>query len=264
MSLPASKDSTTAGCIDRALTGAAAGNADGSAADAGATAFGGRFGAGFALGLLPYRVRLAMAGRRIAPGFPRPAVSRSEGADAKLDRYRAGGRSIDLDSLVSANIGLVVGGLLVVVLALVLAVVGLIRRTGRLARRLESITRGSDEQSLEAVLGSHLERVRQVVKDVAVVSSRTTVLERDLQGAYGRVGLVRFNPFEDTGGNQSFALALLDGRGDGFIVSSLHSRTGTRIYAKTIAGGASEAALSEEETTALKQALAMPPAGAGG
>jgi hypothetical protein len=175
-----------------------------------------------------------------------------------------GGRPIDLDSLVSANIGPIVAGLLVVVLALVLAVVGLIRRTGSLGRRLESITQGSDAQSLEAVLGSHLERVRQVVRDVDVVTARTAVIERDLQGSFGRVGLVRYNPFEDTGGNQSFAIALLDGRGDGFVVSSLHSRTGTRIYAKAVAAGASDTALSEEETAALKEALAKPAPGASG
>jgi Protein of unknown function (DUF4446) len=191
-------------------------------------------------------------------------VSAGEWANARLDRSHPGGRSIDLDSLVSANIGPIVGGLLVVVLALVLAVVGLIRRTRRLGRRLDGITRGSDDQSLEAVLGSHLERVRQVVKDVDSVSARTAAVERDLQGAFGRVGLVRFNPFEDTGGNQSFALALLDGRGDGFVVSSLHSRTGTRIYAKSIAKGTSDTALSDEEMAALKQALAEPALGATG
>ena len=151
---------------------------------------------------------------------------------------------------------------MVVVFALVLAVVGLIRRARKLGRRLESITRGSDEGSLEAVLGTHLERVRQVVHDIDTVAARTAVIERDLIGSLGRVGLVRFNPFEDTGGNQSFALALLDGRGDGFIVSSLHARTGTRLYAKAVAGGASETALSEEESEALRQALAKPAPGA--
>ena len=156
------------------------------------------------------------------------------------------------------------GGLLVVVLVLVLAIAVLARRLGRLGRRLESLTRGSDEQSLEAVLGSHLERVRKVVSDVDQVAARTAVIEKDLQTSFGRVGLVRFNPFEDTGGNQSFAIALLDGRGDGFIVSSLHARTGTRLYAKAIARGASEAALSDEEAEALRQALAKPAPGAAG
>ena len=136
--------------------------------------------------------------------------------------------------------------------------VGLIRRVRRLGARLESITQGSEEQSLEAVLGSHLDRVRQVVKDVDTVAARASVIERDLQSAFARVALVRFNPFEDTGGNQSFALALLDGRGDGFVVSSLHARAGTRVYAKAISNGASEAALSDEEAEALRQALVKP------
>ena len=167
----------------------------------------------------------------------------------------------DIDALVSANIGLIIGGLVVVVLALAFAVVGLIRRVRGLGRRLESLTQGSDESSLEAVLGSHLERVRQVVTDVGAVAARTAVVERDLQRSFGRIGLVRFNPFEDTGGNQSFALAMLDGRGDGFVVSSLHARAGTRVYAKAIAGGASEAALSDEEGEALRVALAKPAPG---
>ena len=79
--------------------------------------------------------------------------------------------------------------------------------------------------------------------------------------AIQRVGLVRFNPFEDTGGNQSFALALTDVAGTGFIVSSLHSRTGTRVYAKAVSGGRSDGALSEEETEALRQALGGPGGG---
>jgi hypothetical protein len=170
----------------------------------------------------------------------------------------------DLDALVSANIAPIVGGLLIVVLTLAAAVVGLIRRVRRLGRRLESLTQGSDESSLEAVLGSHLDRVGQVVKDVEGVSARTAVIERDLQGSFSRAGLVRYNPFEDTGGNQSFALALLDGRGDGFVVSSLHARAGTRLYAKAVAGGSSEAALSDEEAEALRQALAKPVPGSSG
>jgi len=147
------------------------------------------------------------------------------------------------------------------VAVLLVAVIVLWRGTRRLGTRIDALARGSDGQSLEAVLGGHLDRVRQVVRDVDVVAARTAVLERDLQAAFGRFGLVRFNPFEDTGGNQSFALALLDGHGDGVVVSSLHARTGTRLYAKAIARGASEAALSAEEAEALRQALAQPTPG---
>ena len=188
-------------------------------------------------------------------------MSRRQSADARLGPPAQEDAPIDLDALVSANIGPIIGGLLVVVLALVIAVVGLIRRLRSVSRRIESMTGGSDGASLEAVVGSSLERVRQAVKDVDIVAARTAVLERDVAGSFSRVGLVRFNPFEETGGNQSFALALLDGRGDGFVVSSLHARAGTRVYAKAIAKGSSEAALSAEEAEAVGQALARPASG---
>jgi hypothetical protein len=192
-------------------------------------------------------------------------MSEGQSGGGRLDRPAQEPALNDLNALVSANIGPIVVGLVVVVFALVLAVVGLIRRSRKLNRRLESLTQGSDAQSLEAVLGGHMERVRQVVNDVNTVAARTALLERDLQGSLGRVGLVRFNPFEgDTGGNQSFAIALLDGRGDGFVVSSLHARAVTRMYAKTLTNGAAEAALSDEESEALRQALAKPAPGGQG
>jgi hypothetical protein len=94
-----------------------------------------------------------------------------------------------------------------------------------------------------------------VAAELDELAARAAVLEANGRRAFQKVGLVRFNPFEDTGGNQSFALALLDSQGDGFVVSSLHARTGTRIYAKVLTAGRSEAALSNEETEALRRAL---------
>jgi hypothetical protein len=132
------------------------------------------------------------------------------------------------------------------------------RRVGVLTRRVDALTRGSDAASLEEVLASHLQRVHEVGRSIEKVEARTAVLERDLPLSLARVGLVRYNPFEDTGGNQSFALAVIDGSGDGFVVSSLHSRAATRIYAKAIARGKSEGALSGEETEALRIAMDQP------
>ena len=101
---------------------------------------------------------------------------------------------------------------LVGVVGLVLIVTTVIqaRRTSALTRRLMAITQGSDERSLEAILEAHLVRVHQLAREVGDMDARTTVLERDLKRAFSRVGLVRYNPFEDTGGNQSFALVSTD------------------------------------------------------
>lgn len=68
---------------------------------------------------------------------------------------------------------------------------------------------------------------------------------------------MRFNPFSQTGGNQSFSLALLDGNNDGIVISSLHNREETRVYAKIVKKGESEKEMpfSDEEREAIRQAL---------
>jgi len=92
-------------------------------------------------------------------------------------------------------------------------------------------------------------------REVDLLDVRATTLEREGRKALQRLGIVRYNPFEDTGGNQSFVLALLDADGDGIVLTSLHTRQATRLYAKPVRGGKSDASLSEEEVEALGIAL---------
>jgi hypothetical protein len=169
----------------------------------------------------------------------------------------------DLNAFVAPYLGIAIVVLAVACIVLILAVGVLARRATRLDRRLAAITRGS-EGSLESILDAHLDKVYAMAKDLDDLGARTGTLEVGQRRALQRTGLVRFNPFEDTGGNQSFALAILDAQGSGIVVSSLHSRTGTRIYAKAVAGGRAEAALSDEEGEALRLALASGPGGARG
>ena len=143
-----------------------------------------------------------------------------------------------------------------VVLILLVAIVALARRTRRLDARLAGLTRGAEGSSLEAVLDAHLEKVQAIAREVDEVVARQAVLEAAQRKAFQRVGLVRYNPFEETGGNQSFALALLDAGGNGLVLSSLHARSGTRVYAKAIKAGRADTGLSDEETAALGQAMA--------
>jgi hypothetical protein len=70
-----------------------------------------------------------------------------------------------------------------------------------------------------------------------------------------KIGFVRFNPFPQTGGDQSFCLSLLDETDTGFVLSSLHSRDLTRFYAKTIKNGKADGyQLSKEERKAIQNA----------
>ena len=141
-------------------------------------------------------------------------------------------------------------------LILLVAVIALARRTRRLDARLTGLTRDSDGRSLEAVLDAHLDKVYAVSRELDELAARMAVLEGAQRRSFQRVGLVRYNPFEETGGNQSFALALLNEAGDGWVLSSLHARSGTRVYAKSIKAGRADTGLSEEETAALGQAMA--------
>ncbi len=145
--------------------------------------------------------------------------------------------------------------LVIAVLLLLIAVLGLIRRTSRIDARLRGVG-GNEARRNDDAGGGQLDRVDGVVRDLDALTARTAALETAQRRTFQRVGLVRYNPFEETGGNQSFALALLDAAGDGWVLSSLHARSGTRVYAKGITRGRSDAGLSDEETAAIKQAMA--------
>lgn len=150
---------------------------------------------------------------------------------------------------------IVVGCVVLVLMILMLFIQS--RRIALLSERLDYLTQGADGQSIEGVLSTHLDTVMRVGHDLDEVVARTAILEGGARLHFGRLGLVRFNPFDDTGGNQSFALAILDANNDGFVVSSLHARTGTRVYAKAIFGGESETTMGAEEAQAVEIAVSQ-------
>jgi hypothetical protein len=158
---------------------------------------------------------------------------------------------------VAANLGPIVITLAAAVLVMLVVVVAFARRVSRLDARLRGLTRGEDGD-LDEVLVAHLERVSELGREVDRLGTRTEHLEAAAPRAFQRVGLVRYNPFEDTGGNQSFAIALLDAHGDGVVISSLHARGSTRIYAKAVRAGRADGAASAEEAQALRQAMEPP------
>ncbi len=75
------------------------------------------------------------------------------------------------------------------------------------------------------------------------------------KGNIQQVGIVKYNPFEETGGEHSFSLTLLDGNKNGIIITSLHTREKTRVYLKELISGNSKIELSKEERESLKLAL---------
>ncbi|HEX6867976.1 MAG TPA: DUF4446 family protein [Candidatus Limnocylindrales bacterium] len=151
---------------------------------------------------------------------------------------------------------MIVVGLVVAVAVLAVAVGALTRRLRRIDARVNALTGDGRSDASDPISDRHLDKVDAVARGIRDLDARMALLEAAQRGSMQRVGLVRYNPFEETGGNQSFALAMLDADGDGWLLSSLHARAGTRVYAKAVSAGRSDVALSDEETAALRQALA--------
>jgi hypothetical protein len=153
--------------------------------------------------------------------------------------------------------------LTLVVLALAAAVVVLLvwmallqRSQSRLRGRLRRVLPGGESTSLDQALESQLERIDSLSQRIDALNKLHHELEAITQRAVQKVGVIRYNPFADAGGDQSFAIALLDSEGTGVVISSLHSRTETRIFAKPVQRARSTYPLSDEEQQAIKKALA--------
>ena len=156
--------------------------------------------------------------------------------------------------------------------AILLAIAAVIIAVGAVAlvlrgeqRAAELSPGGARKAELERHLLQLAQRMDAVEADVdaqrdgAVVTPRLDASQQPHgTPAISRIGLVRFDAFEDAGGAQSFALALVDDDGDGIVLSSLHSRPTTRVYVKAIRRGVADAPLSEEETRALRDAGITP------
>jgi hypothetical protein len=101
-----------------------------------------------------------------------------------------------------------------------------------------------------------------IIKRNKEITATNTKIQSDLnrigdiiKDSYQRTGFIRYNPFKDTGGDQSFSLALLDLDNNGYILTSIHGREVNRVYAKQVVKGVSKHNLSAEETEALGRAL---------
>ena len=99
-------------------------------------------------------------------------------------------------------------------------------------------------------------RLGDLQAEVENLSRELRELRRKNRFSIQKVGIVRFNPFSEVGGNQSFSAALLDGEGSGIVITSLYSREGSRVYGKPVEKGKSEYSLSREEKKAIKLAAA--------
>jgi hypothetical protein len=143
--------------------------------------------------------------------------------------------------------------LALVVLGIVVWLVVSDVRRQRIRSHNEEVLRSVESGNVPAMLAEYLTTVRSVAIQSADVNHRVATLDSLVPGMIRHVGLVRFSPFHDTGSDQSFSLALLDGEGNGVVVSALHARTGHKLYAKPVVNGSSTYPLTDEERRAISE-----------
>ena len=124
-----------------------------------------------------------------------------------------------------------------------------------LKRRVDSLTRGKDTESMEDIILSYLQRVESLEEGEEITRAALTAIKDNLKITYQKKGLVKYDAFREMSGALSYSLALLDKENNGVLISSMYSREGCYTYAKDIVNGESKINLSEEEAEALKQAM---------
>lgn len=135
-------------------------------------------------------------------------------------------------------------GLAVIVLAIFVAV---------LNKRITALTKGSGASSLESIIKDNNKNIVSLEKTIVAHSHTLDVIKLDALNNIQNIGVVRFNPFKEAGGNQSFAIALTDKNNSGVVISSLYARERINVFAKPITKGTSEYRLSEEEQQAINK-----------
>ena len=156
------------------------------------------------------------------------------------------------------DLGFLLLGMVVVILILVAVIVLLIlqiKKTKKLQKRLDKFLLGKDGRSLEDNINMLYEDNKFLKTSAEKNRKDIRILYKNMESAFQKMGLVKYDAFHQMGGQLSFSLAILDENNNGFIINSVHSTEGCYSYTKEIKEGKSVISLGTEEAEAL--AIAM-------
>lgn len=149
---------------------------------------------------------------------------------------------------------IIIGLSILCLITMILSIVVLCKLKA-LRRRVDSLTRGKDAESMEDTILNFFERIESLEDAEDKMHRDIRGIRENLKIAYQKAALVKYDAFREMSGQLSYSLALLDKENNGVIISSMYSREGCYTYAKEVVNGKCEINLSEEETEALKQAV---------
>lgn len=158
-----------------------------------------------------------------------------------------------------ANVGIdplfLIIGLLLLIIVLFVLLISTKKKITALEEKYEGFMRGKNGESLEDVILTRFDEIDKLKRsDVKKTKALNDIIE-NLDIAYQKVGIVKYDAFNEMGGKLSFVLAFLTKENDGFILNAVHSREGCYTYVKEIVKGESYIPLAEEEQQALEEAV---------
>ena len=145
----------------------------------------------------------------------------------------------------------VLGCLVILLLAILIAVV---HKMNIIVRKYDTLMSGKKGSDLEKIILLRFKEMDQVKANAKRITKEHKLIKKQLSGCYNKMGLVKYDAFDEMAGKLSFSLALLNEENSGVVINSMHSREGCYTYAKEIIKGESYIPLSEEEKNALERA----------
>lgn len=145
--------------------------------------------------------------------------------------------------------------LIILIIILFMLVISVNMKYKRLKSSYSSFMRGKDGKNLERSILEKFDELDEVEAIVKKNTSDINELFNEVKTNYQKVGIVKYDAFNEMGGNLSFAISLLDGNNSGFILNAVHSREGCYNYIKEIVRGESYVELAEEEVQSLEKAI---------
>lgn len=148
-------------------------------------------------------------------------------------------------------------GAVLILLLLVLLIITIVNavQLSKLKKKYRLFMSGKDAKSLEENVAQHLNQIDGLESLSKQNESNIAKLTNQIQFAFQKVGLVKYDAFQEMGGKLSFSLCLLNEKEDGFIINAMHSREGCYTYIKEVIAGKCVIILSEEEKKALDMAM---------
>lgn len=146
-------------------------------------------------------------------------------------------------------------GMGVLMIILLIVVIVCIKKINNMYHLYDLFMRGKDAETLEDAILDQFEDIKSLKAQDRAVKDEIKMIQKTLRGAFQKVGMVKYDAFKGMGGQLSFSLALLNLDNTGFVLNSIHSREGCYTYIKEVTKGETVVVLSNEEKTALEQAL---------